>query len=59
MTPLLSGGTYFNFMHLIPDIKVGQYVLVHAGCAIQTIDEEEAAITLEIIKELSDNEICW
>ncbi|MBC2582448.1 HypC/HybG/HupF family hydrogenase formation chaperone [Clostridium sp. DJ247] len=46
------------FMHLIPDIKVGQYVLVHAGCAIQTIDEEEAAITLEIIKELSDNEIC-
>jgi len=46
------------FMHLIPDIKVGQYVLVHAGCAIETIDEEEAAKTLEIIKELSDNEIC-
>jgi len=46
------------FMHLLPDIKVGQYVLVHAGCAIQTIDEEEAAKTLEIIKELLDNEIC-
>lgn len=46
------------FMHLIPDVKVGEYVLVHAGCAIQTIDEEEAAKTLEIIKELSDNEIC-
>lgn len=46
------------FMHLIPDAKVGQYVLVHAGCAIQTIDEEEAAKTLEIIKELSDSEIC-
>lgn len=46
------------FMHLIPDIKVGEYVLVHAGCAIQTIDEEEAAKTLEIIKELSENEIC-
>ncbi|MFT8313036.1 MAG: HypC/HybG/HupF family hydrogenase formation chaperone [Clostridium sp.] len=46
------------FMHLIPDIKVGQYVLVHAGCAIETIDEEEAAKTLEIIKELSENEIC-
>lgn len=46
------------FMHLLPDIKVGQYVLVHAGCAIQTIDEEEAAKTLEIIKELADNEIC-
>lgn len=46
------------FMHLIPDVKVGQYVLVHAGCAIQTIDEDEAAKTLEIIKELLDNEIC-
>lgn len=46
------------FMHLIPDVKVGQYVLVHAGCAIQTIDEDEAAKTLELIKELLDNEIC-
>lgn len=46
------------FMHLIPEVKVGQYVLVHAGCAIETIDEEEAAKTLELIKELSDNEIC-
>ena len=46
------------FMHLIPDVKVGEYVLVHAGCAIETIDEEEAAKTLEIIKELSENEIC-
>ena len=46
------------FMQLIPDAKVGEYVLVHAGCAIETIDEEEAAKTLELIKELSDNEIC-
>ncbi|EHI97803.1 hydrogenase assembly chaperone hypC/hupF [Clostridium sp. DL-VIII] len=46
------------FMHLIPDAKIGQYVLVHAGCGIETIDEEEAEKTLELIKELSDNEIC-
>ena len=46
------------FMQLIPDAKVGEYVLVHAGCAIEKIDEEEAAKTLELIKELSDNEIC-
>lgn len=46
------------FMHLVPNTKIGQYVLVHAGCAIETIDEEEAAKTLEIIKELSENEIC-
>ncbi|MDS0527540.1 HypC/HybG/HupF family hydrogenase formation chaperone [Clostridium sp. SHJSY1] len=46
------------FMQLIPDAKVGEYVLVHAGCAIETIDEEEALKTLEILKELSENEIC-
>lgn len=45
------------FMNLISDPKVGQYVLVHAGCAIEKIDEEEAAKTLEIIKELLNNEI--
>ncbi|KZL89696.1 HypC/HybG/HupF family hydrogenase formation chaperone [Clostridium magnum] len=45
------------FMHLLPDAKVGDYVLVHAGCAMQTIDEEEAKITLELIKELAEDEI--
>lgn len=45
------------FMHLLPDVKVGEYVLVHAGCAMQTIDEEEAKKTLELIKELAEDEI--
>ncbi|WP_297426445.1 HypC/HybG/HupF family hydrogenase formation chaperone [Clostridium sp.] len=45
------------FMNLIADVKVGQYVLIHAGCAIETIDEEEAEKTLELIKELLNNEI--
>lgn len=46
------------FMHLLPDAKVGEYVLVHAGCAVETIDEEEAKKTLELIKELIEGEIC-
>jgi len=46
------------FMHLVPDAVVDEYVLVHAGCAIQLIDEEEAKITLDILKELAQNEIC-
>jgi len=45
------------FMHLLPDVKVGEYVLVHAGCAMETIDEEEAKKTLELIKELAEDEI--
>ncbi|MGH4052160.1 MAG: HypC/HybG/HupF family hydrogenase formation chaperone [Clostridium sp.] len=46
------------FMHLVPEAVVNEYVLVHAGCAIQMIDEDEAKITLDILKELSQNEIC-
>jgi len=32
--------------------KVGDYVLVHAGFAIQVIDEEEARKTLDIWKQM-------
>ncbi|MHB8172692.1 MAG: HypC/HybG/HupF family hydrogenase formation chaperone [Thermincolia bacterium] len=42
---------------LTPDVKVGDYVLVHAGYAIEVIDEEEALKTLEIFKELAEYEI--
>lgn len=46
------------FMQLIPDAEAGNYVLVHAGCAIEKIDEEEALKTLEILRELSEHEVC-
>ena len=38
----------------IENPKIGDYVLVHAGCAIQKVDEEYAKETLEIFKELSE-----
>ncbi len=37
---------------LVPDIKVGQYVMIHAGFAINPIDEEAAKETEEILKEV-------
>lgn len=46
------------FMHLVPDVKIGEYVLVHAGCAIQVVDEVEAMQTLDLLKELAEDEIC-
>lgn len=45
------------FMNLLPDARIGEYVLVHAGCAIEIIDEDEAKKTLDIMKELLDDEI--
>lgn len=39
---------------LLPEAEVGQHVLVHAGYAIGTVDEEEAAQTLELLREYAD-----
>lgn len=37
---------------LVPDVKKGEYVLLHAGFAIQTIDEEAAKETLELLEKI-------
>ncbi len=34
----------------VPDVKVGDYVIVHVGFAINILDEDEAA---EVFKELA------
>jgi hydrogenase expression/formation protein HypC len=41
---------------LVPDINVGDYVIVHAGFAIQLIDEEDALISQGYWKEYLDKE---
>jgi hydrogenase expression/formation protein HypC len=37
---------------VLPGVKVGDYVMVHAGLAIQKYDEAEALANLELIREL-------
>lgn len=39
---------------LVPEANVGDYVLVHVGAAISTIDEEEAKKTFELLKQLNE-----
>ena len=34
------------------DVRVGQYVLVHAGFAIQVLDQQEAEETLALFREM-------
>ena len=41
-------------LHLIEDPKVGDYVIVHAGFAINKIDENEALDTLKIFREIAE-----
>ena len=41
---------------LVPKAKIGDWLLVHAGCAVQIVDEEEARLTLEAFRELEELE---
>ena len=39
-------------LDLVPDAKVGDHVLIHAGYAIQIVDEQYAKETLDLMLEM-------
>jgi len=41
---------------LLENIKVGDWVIVHAGFAISKLNEEEAKETFSILKEMAEKE---
>ncbi len=41
-------------IQLTPEVKVGEYVLLHTGYAISVIDEDEAQETLKLLRKLSE-----
>ena len=40
---------------LLDDVHEGDYVMLHAGFAIEKVDPEEAAETLRLLNEVADN----
>jgi len=40
----------------VPEAKPGDYVLVHVGFALQTLDEDEARKTLELLDQMGELE---
>ncbi len=38
----------------VPEAKIGDYVLVHAGFAISIVDADEAAQTLEYFRQIGE-----
>lgn len=38
---------------LTPDACIGDYVIIHAGFAIEILDEKEAWQTLDLLREIS------
>lgn len=37
----------------IPDLKVGEYVIVHVGFAISRMNEEEAQETIKLLEDMA------
>jgi hydrogenase expression/formation protein HypC len=41
-------------LELVPEVKIGGYVIVHVGFAISTVEEEEAQETLKMLKQMGE-----
>ncbi|MBC7364107.1 MAG: HypC/HybG/HupF family hydrogenase formation chaperone [Candidatus Aminicenantes bacterium] len=46
------GSTVLANLTLLPEVKIGDWVIVHAGFAISRLDQKEAKKTLKLFKEL-------
>ena len=50
----VRGAEYSAGLHMLDNPQVGDYVLLHAGFAIQKISEKEAKETLELLNEMDN-----
>jgi hydrogenase expression/formation protein HypC len=50
----IEGVTRAISIQLTPDVKVGDYVLLHTGYAINVIDADEAEETLKLLREMAE-----
>ena len=48
----MAGTSYKASITLTPGARVGDYVLLHTGYAIQIIDEKEAQETIRMFQEM-------
>ena len=57
MADVSVGGALFKAgLHMVENVRPGDYILLHAGFAIQKISEEEAIETLRLLNELKKYE---
>ncbi len=45
------------WLDLLTDAKIGDYVIVHAGYALEKLDAEDAEETLRLLKEMAADEV--
>ncbi len=42
---------------LVPDVELGDYVIIHAGSAISVLDEAEAKKTIELFRQMGQKDL--
>ena len=50
----LPSGEYRARLDFLDNVKVGDYILVHAGFAIEILDPQEALKTLKVLQEYAE-----
>lgn len=51
----LGGAVLKAGLQMLQDARVGDYVLLHAGFAIQKLSEEDAYETIKLLEELNNS----
>ena len=55
MAVVSVGGTKYNAsLQMLDDVKIGDYILLHTGFAIQKLSPEEAIESLLVFKEFEE-----
>jgi len=50
----VGGAEYRANLTILPDTKIGDYIIVHAGFAIERLDEAAALETLQIWRDIAE-----
>jgi hydrogenase expression/formation protein HypC len=50
----IGGATFKAGLQMVENARIGDYILLHAGFAIQKISEEDALETIKLLRELDD-----
>ena len=53
-TVAVEGVEYRASLQLLPGSVIGDYVMLHAGFAIEKVDPQEAAETLELLNRIAE-----
>jgi hydrogenase expression/formation protein HypC len=56
MADVSVGGAVFRAgLQMVENVNVGDYILLHAGFAIEKLNEKDALETIRLLKEMDDS----